>query len=129
MFCYYSHIQNHDTLTDKSHHSHAMPCLLCKQDTAVYHQLIMSIEVHLHLGENWNCQVYINNYTWVYQSYFRDAATRIFKHHHHQPINIPKLGQVSTRRTGHNPPRGPISDSWVLTTAKTAGINGLTCLP
>jgi hypothetical protein len=33
------------------------------------------------------------------------------------------------RRTGHNLPRGPSSGWWVLTTANTAGTNGLTCLP
>jgi hypothetical protein len=32
-------------------------------------------------------------------------------------------------RTGHNPPREPIADWWVLTTANTGGTNGLTCLP
>jgi hypothetical protein len=33
------------------------------------------------------------------------------------------------RRTGHNPPSGPSADWWVLTTANTAGTDGLTCLP
>jgi hypothetical protein len=33
------------------------------------------------------------------------------------------------RRTGHNPPRGPSADWWVLTTANAAGTNGLTPLP
>jgi hypothetical protein len=32
------------------------------------------------------------------------------------------------RRTGHNPPRGPSADWWVLTTANAAGTNSLTCL-
>jgi hypothetical protein len=32
---------------------------------------------------------------------------------------------LPTRRTGHNPPRGPSSDWWVLTTANAAGTNGL----
>jgi hypothetical protein len=35
----------------------------------------------------------------------------------------------TARRTAHNPPRGPSADWWVLTTANTAGTNGLTCLP
>ncbi|RVE53957.1 hypothetical protein evm_001360 [Chilo suppressalis] len=30
---------------------------------------------------------------------------------------------------GHNPPRGPSADWWVLTTADAAETNGLTCLP
>ncbi|RVE41417.1 hypothetical protein evm_013928 [Chilo suppressalis] len=30
---------------------------------------------------------------------------------------------------GHDPPRGPSADWWVLTTADAAGTNGLTCLP
>jgi hypothetical protein len=33
------------------------------------------------------------------------------------------------RRTGHNPPRGPSTGWWVLTTANAAGTNGFTCLP
>jgi hypothetical protein len=37
--------------------------------------------------------------------------------------------RLPTRRTGHNPPRGPSADWWVLTTANAAGTNGLTCLP
>jgi hypothetical protein len=36
---------------------------------------------------------------------------------------------LPTRRTGHNPPREPSADWWVLTTANAAGNNGLTCLP
>ncbi|CAH0402975.1 unnamed protein product [Chilo suppressalis] len=32
-------------------------------------------------------------------------------------------------RLGHDPPRGPSADWWVLTTAHAAGTNGLTCLP
>jgi hypothetical protein len=32
------------------------------------------------------------------------------------------------KRTGHNPPRVPSADWWMLTTANTAGSNGLTCL-
>jgi hypothetical protein len=55
-------------------------------------------------------------------------------HHHHQPINIPTAGTslpygLPTRRTGHNPPRGPSADWWVLTTVNAAGTNGLACLP
>jgi hypothetical protein len=34
-----------------------------------------------------------------------------------------------TIRTGHNPPHGPSADWLVLTTANTAGTNGLTSLP
>jgi uncharacterized membrane protein YhdT len=30
---------------------------------------------------------------------------------------------------GHNPPRKPSADWWVLTTANAIGSNGLTCLP
>jgi hypothetical protein len=33
------------------------------------------------------------------------------------------------RRTGHNPPRGPIAVWWVLKIANAAGTNGLTWLP
>jgi hypothetical protein len=36
---------------------------------------------------------------------------------------------LPTRRTGHKTPRGLSADCWVLTTANTAGANGLTCLP
>jgi hypothetical protein len=48
---------------------------------------------------------------------------------HHQPINVPTAGAqaflcnsnnitwiddgIPTRRTGHNPPRGPSADWWV----------------
>ncbi|RVE42914.1 hypothetical protein evm_012442 [Chilo suppressalis] len=32
-------------------------------------------------------------------------------------------------RLGHDTPRGPSVDWWVLTTANAAGTNGLTCLP
>ncbi|RVE42913.1 hypothetical protein evm_012441 [Chilo suppressalis] len=32
-------------------------------------------------------------------------------------------------RLGHDPPRGPSADWWVLTTADAAETNGLTCLP
>jgi hypothetical protein len=56
-------------------------------------------------------------------------------HHHHQPINV-LTAMVKglpygppTRRTDHNPPRGPNADWWVLTTANTARTNGLTCIP
>ncbi|RVE43152.1 hypothetical protein evm_012197 [Chilo suppressalis] len=53
-------------------------------------------------------------------------------HHHHQPINVPTAGAQSfpldgIGRLGHDPPRGPSADWWVLTYA--AGTNGLTCLP
>jgi hypothetical protein len=54
---------------------------------------------------------------------------------HHRPINVLTAGEeglpygLYTRRTGHNPPRGPRAGWWVLTTANAAGINGLTCLP
>jgi hypothetical protein len=33
------------------------------------------------------------------------------------------------RRTGHDPPRGPSADWWVLTAVNAAGTNGLKCLP
>jgi hypothetical protein len=38
--------------------------------------------------------------------------------HHHQPINVPTAGAQAflvdySRRTGHNPPRGPSADWWV----------------
>jgi hypothetical protein len=52
--------------------------------------------------------------------------------HHHQPINIcwgtGLLYGLHIRRTGHNPPRGPKTDWWVLTTSTAAGTNGLTWL-
>jgi hypothetical protein len=36
---------------------------------------------------------------------------------------------LHTKRTGHNPPRGPCAGWWVLTTANAAGRKFLTCLP
>ncbi|RVE44983.1 hypothetical protein evm_010347 [Chilo suppressalis] len=51
-----------------------------------------------------------------------------------KPINVPTAG-VQTfpmdgiGRLGHDPPRGPSADWWVLATADAAGTNGLTCLP
>ncbi|RVE46417.1 hypothetical protein evm_008951 [Chilo suppressalis] len=54
--------------------------------------------------------------------------------HHHQPINVPTAGahafpMEGIGRLGHDPPRGPSADWWVLTTADATGTNGLTCLP
>jgi hypothetical protein len=53
--------------------------------------------------------------------------------HHLQPINAPTVKAQDygshTRRTGHNPLRGPSADWWVLTTANAAVTNGLTYLP
>jgi hypothetical protein len=57
--------------------------------------------------------------------------------HYHQPINVSTARAqaflmdpyYSVRRTGHNPPRGPSTGWWVLTTANAAGTNGLTCFP
>jgi hypothetical protein len=55
------------------------------------------------------------------------------RHHHHRPINVHTdtgiLYRLHIRRTGHNPPRGPSADWWMLTIANITGINGLTCLP
>ncbi|RVE53449.1 hypothetical protein evm_001819 [Chilo suppressalis] len=53
---------------------------------------------------------------------------------HHQPINVPTAEAQAfpmdgLGRLGHDPPRGPSADWWVLTTADAAGTNGLTCLP
>ncbi|RVE46156.1 hypothetical protein evm_009230 [Chilo suppressalis] len=50
------------------------------------------------------------------------------------PINVPTAGAQAfpmdgIGRLGHDPPRGPSADWWVLTTVDTAGTNGLTCLP
>ncbi|RVE42848.1 hypothetical protein evm_012497, partial [Chilo suppressalis] len=50
------------------------------------------------------------------------------------PINVPTAGAQAfpmdgIGRLGHDPPRGPSADWWVLTTANAAGTNGLTCLP
>ncbi|RVE48712.1 hypothetical protein evm_006678 [Chilo suppressalis] len=50
------------------------------------------------------------------------------------PINVPTAGAQAfpmdgIERLGHDPPRGPSADWWVLTTADVAGTNGLTCLP
>jgi hypothetical protein len=42
---------------------------------------------------------------------------------------VPDTTRDHIRKTGHNPPRGPSADWWVLTTANAAGTNGLTCLP
>ncbi|RVE49088.1 hypothetical protein evm_006209 [Chilo suppressalis] len=49
------------------------------------------------------------------------------------PINVPIGGARAfpmdrIGRLGHNPPRGPSMDWWVLTTAEETGTNGLTCL-
>ncbi|RVE45952.1 hypothetical protein evm_009425 [Chilo suppressalis] len=43
-------------------------------------------------------------------------------HHHHQPINVTTAGAQAfpmdaIGRLGHDPPRGPSTDWWVLTTA------------
>ncbi|RVE44534.1 hypothetical protein evm_010819 [Chilo suppressalis] len=51
-----------------------------------------------------------------------------------RPINVPTAGAQAfpmdgIGRLGHDPPRGPSADWWVLTTADAAGTNGLTCLP
>ncbi|RVE50541.1 hypothetical protein evm_004768 [Chilo suppressalis] len=51
-----------------------------------------------------------------------------------QPINVPTAGAQAfpmdgIGRLGHDPPRRPSADWWVLTTADAAGTNGLTCLP
>ncbi|RVE41528.1 hypothetical protein evm_013822, partial [Chilo suppressalis] len=50
------------------------------------------------------------------------------------PINVPTAGAQAfpmdgIGRLGHDPPRGPSADWWVLTTANAAGTNGSTCLP
>ncbi|RVE40311.1 hypothetical protein evm_015039 [Chilo suppressalis] len=50
------------------------------------------------------------------------------------PINVPTAGAQAFHmdgigRLGHDPPRGPNADWWVLTTANAAGTNGLMCLP
>jgi hypothetical protein len=39
------------------------------------------------------------------------------------------LMDLPTRSTGHNPPRGPSADWWVLTTTNAVGTNGLKCTP
>ncbi|CAH0400269.1 unnamed protein product [Chilo suppressalis] len=51
-----------------------------------------------------------------------------------EPIYVPTAGAQAfpmdgIGRLGHDPPRGPSADWWVLTTADAAGTNGLTCLP
>ncbi|RVE44509.1 hypothetical protein evm_010838 [Chilo suppressalis] len=51
-----------------------------------------------------------------------------------RPINVPTAGAQAfpmdgIGRLGHDPPRGPSADWWVLTTANAAGTHGLTCLP
>ncbi|RVE41620.1 hypothetical protein evm_013725 [Chilo suppressalis] len=51
-----------------------------------------------------------------------------------QPINVPTAGAQAfpmdgIGRSGHDPPRGPSADRWVLTTANAAGTDGLTYLP
>ncbi|RVE49200.1 hypothetical protein evm_006092 [Chilo suppressalis] len=50
------------------------------------------------------------------------------------PINVPTAGAQAfpmdeIGRLGHDLPRGPSADWWVLTTADATGTNGLTCLP
>jgi hypothetical protein len=52
-------------------------------------------------------------------------------HDHDQPINVSAGAQaygLHIRRTGHNPPRRPSADWWVLTTAIASRTNGLECL-
>ncbi|RVE49721.1 hypothetical protein evm_005591 [Chilo suppressalis] len=66
--------------------------------------------------------------------HLEDIYITVFHHHHHQPINVPTAGAQAfpmdgIGRLGHDPPRGPSADWWVLTTADAAGANGLTCLP
>jgi hypothetical protein len=64
---------------------------------------------------------------------FYGIMWRYINHYHHQP-NVPTAGAqtflmyLPTKRTAHNPPRGPSADWWVLRTANTAGNNGLMCL-
>jgi hypothetical protein len=53
-------------------------------------------------------------------------------HHHHQPINVPTARAQAflmdyIRSTGLNP-RGSSADLWMLTTAKAAETNSLTCV-
>jgi hypothetical protein len=53
---------------------------------------------------------------------------------HHQTINTPIVVAQAfimdyTKKTGHNPHRGPSAGWWVLPTAYTSGTVGLTCLP
>jgi hypothetical protein len=55
-------------------------------------------------------------------------------YHHRQPIDVPTADaqafvMVYPQGVGHNPPRGPNANWWVLMTANTAGTNRLTCLP
>ncbi|RVE42231.1 hypothetical protein evm_013131 [Chilo suppressalis] len=62
----------------------------------------------------------------------QDHALGIFSHE--EPINVPTAGAQAfpvdgIGRLGHDPPRGPSADWWVLTTTDAAGTNGLTCLP
>ncbi|RVE40326.1 hypothetical protein evm_015024, partial [Chilo suppressalis] len=50
------------------------------------------------------------------------------------PINVPTAGAHAfpmdgIGRLGHDPPRGPSADWWMLTTANAAGTNSLTCHP
>ncbi|RVE48863.1 hypothetical protein evm_006513 [Chilo suppressalis] len=50
------------------------------------------------------------------------------------PINVATAGEQAfpmdgIGRLGHDPPRPPSADWWVLTTADAAGTNALKCLP
>ncbi|RVE47279.1 hypothetical protein evm_008076 [Chilo suppressalis] len=63
----------------------------------------------------------------------RPGATIILWLKCEQPINVPTAGAQAfpmdgIGRLGHDPPRGPSADWWVLTTADAAGTNDLTYL-
>ncbi|RVE44930.1 hypothetical protein evm_010429 [Chilo suppressalis] len=67
---------------------------------------------------------------WDSQQQFKKTKPIAIK----EPINVPTAGAQAfpmdgIGRLGHDPPRGPSVDWWVLTTADAAGTNGLTCLP
>jgi hypothetical protein len=73
-----------------------------------------------------------------YVCYFALYIFKVFKHfhhHYHQPINLLTAGTQAflmdypPGERGHNLPRGPSADRWVLTTANAAGTNSLTYLP
>jgi hypothetical protein len=97
--------------------------------------------VHLFIFQLTDCGIYVNtqNYrlwTVSYSANVRPTSVilAVVRYLVISLLMPPLLGHRSSlwlhiRRTGHNPPRGPIAGCWVLTTANASGTNGLTCVP
>jgi hypothetical protein len=87
----------------------------------------------VYISQNYNSDVIKNKRTKELNSWpmlFRSLFLYIIINLLMSPLLGHRLSYgLPTRRTGHNPPRGPSADCWLLTTANAAGTNGLTCLP